>query len=134
MTDKTIIRVSDVMLTKFDLTDGTATIAEALRSAEHLETGCILVDRRDENDEYGILLLSDIAKQVLAVDKAPDRVNVYEIMSKPVIYIHPKMDIRYCARLFEKFGITRTPVIKDQVILGVVSYRDIVLLGIRPHL
>jgi hypothetical protein len=44
------------------------------------------VDKRNDNDEYGMVLISDIAKLVLAKDRSPDRVNVYEIMAKPLIY------------------------------------------------
>ena len=52
------------------------------------------------SDEYGMVLLSDIAKQVLAKDRSPKRVNIYEIMAKPVLSVQPDMDIRYCARMF----------------------------------
>ncbi len=74
-------------------------------------------------------MLADIAREVLAKDRAPERVNVYEIMSKPVITVHPDMDIRYCARLFDKFGLSRAPVTKRGQIMGIVSYTDMVLRG-----
>jgi len=128
------VRVKDVMKTEYDLIHGIETVANALRQAKHLETECLLVDRRNDDDEYGIVLLADIAKKVLGADKAPDRVNVYEIMSKPIISVDPEMDIRYCARLFERFGLTLAPVIQDRTVVGVVSYRDIVLRGLRDRL
>ena len=129
-----IVRVKDVMKTRFDLIHGIETVADALRQAKHLETECLLVDRRHDDDEYGIVLLADMAKKVLGADKAADRVNVYEIMSKPVISVDPDMDIRYCARLFERFGLTLAPVIQNRTVVGVVSYRDIVLRGLRDRL
>ena len=135
MNDKHIIRVSDVMKREFDLVDGMDTVAEALKNAHHLDTKCLIVNMRHENDEYGIVLLSDIAKQILAVDKSPHRVNIYEIMSKPVISVDPDMDIRYCTRLFENFGLSRAPVLDNQrKIIGVIGYTDIVLRGLRDHL
>ena len=129
-----LVRVKDVMKNQFDVIHGIETVADALRQAKHLETECLLVDRRNDDDEYGIVLLADIAKKVLGVDKAADRVNVYEIMSKPVISVDPDMDIRYCARLFERFGLTLAPVIQNQKVVGIVSYRDIVLRGLRDRL
>ena len=129
-----LVRVKDVMKTKFDVIHGVETVADALRQAKHLETECLLVDRLNEDDEYGIVLLSDIAKKVLGADKAADRVNVYEIMSKPVISVDSDMDIRYCARLFERFGLTLAPVVQSRTVVGVVSYRDIVLRGLRDRL
>jgi len=130
MSEKIIVRVKDVMKTQFDMVDGLATISEALCNAKHLETKCFIIDKRHDDDEYGIVLFSDIAKEILAKDKAPERVNIYEIMSKPVVSVDPEMDIRYCSRLFENFGLTRAPVIENQKIIGVVGYTDIVLHGL----
>jgi CBS domain-containing protein len=134
MNKKNVIRVEDVMKPDFDLVDGMDTVAEVLRKSQHPETKCFIVDSRHGNDEYGIVLLSDIAKQVLARNKSPERVNIYEIMSKPVVSVDPKMDIRYCARLFENLGLGRAPVIDGGKVVGIVGYTDIVLHGIRDQL
>ncbi len=131
MSKPSIVRVEDVMYPEFDMIEGTETIAEAVKQAKHLHTGCIIVNRRHADDEYGILLLADVAKKVIAPDKAPERVNVYEIMSKPMISVPPNMNIRYCARLFDKFGLTRAPVTKGDEILGIVSYKSMVLKGME---
>ncbi len=134
MTSKSIVRVRDVMKPEFDMVEGVDTIATILRNCRHPDTKCFIVNVRHEDDEYGIVLLSDIAKQVLAKDKSPERVNVYEIMSKPVIAVDPEMDIRYCTRLFENFGLARAPVVEDRKVIGVVGYTDIVLRGVRDRL
>ena len=134
MNTKTIVRVGDVVKTGFDLVDGMDTVADVLRKSQYPETKCFIVDTRHENDEYGIVLLSDIAKLVLARNRAPDRVNIYEIMSKPVVAVDPQMDIRYCARLFENFGLSRAPVVDKGKVIGVVGYTDIVLHGVRDRL
>mgnify|MGYP003383564894 CR=1 FL=1 len=128
------VRVRDVMKTQIDMVDGRMTVADALRQMKHIETKALLVDKRNPEDEYGILLISDIAREVLGKDRAPERVNVYEIMSKPVIGIDPDMDIRYCTRLFDKFGLSRAPVIEDGRIIGIVSYTDMVLKGLYANL
>lgn len=134
MNSKPVVRVRDVMRSEFDLIDGINTVAEALKNSKHPEAKCFIVNLRHENDEYGIVLLSDIAKNVLAKNKSPERVNVYEIMSKPVISVDPDMDIRYCSRLFENFGINRAPVLENKHVVGVVGYTDIVLRGVRDQL
>lgn len=130
MTDKKIIRVADVMKRQFDLVDGKLTVKAALQSLKHPETRALIVDKRDSDDEFGIVLISDIAKKVLGADRSPDRVNLYEIMSKPVLSVPPEMNIRYCARLLERFGIVRAPVISDGQVLGIVSFNDLVLQGL----
>ena len=127
------VRVRDIMKTKFDMVDGMDSVAMALDTMRHSDTKCLVVRKRNDDDEYGIVLLSDIARQVLAVDRAPDRVNIYEIMSKPVIAVDPGMDIRYCARLFGRFGLSRAPVIENGEMIGIVSYTDMVLKGLTAQ-
>jgi len=134
MSQEEIVRVRDVMNQHFNMVDGLATVSQALRNAEHIETKCFIIDKRHDDDEYGIVLLSDIAKHILARDRSPDRVNIYEIMTKPVISVDPQMDIRYCARLFETFGIARAPVIENRKIIGIVGYTDIVISGLLSHI
>ena len=127
MNKQQVVRVRDVMKENFDIVDGMMTVKDALRKMRYVDTKCLIVDKRHEDDEYGVVMLSDIAKQVLAKDRALDRVNVYEVMSKPVITVDPAMDIRYCARLFEKFGLSRAPVIENHNVIGIVSFTDMVL-------
>ena len=133
MNEKNVTRVRDVMKPGFDMIDGKMTVMDALRTMKHVDTKSLIVDKRHEDDEYGMVLLSDIAKQVLARDRAPERVNIYEIMSKPVISVPPDMDIRYCARMFEQFGLSRAPVIENGTVVGIVSFTDMVLKGVVDH-
>ena len=129
MTHKNIVRVKDVMKKGFDVIDGMTTVSEALKKMKHTDTKTLIVEKRHEDDEYGVVLISDIAKQVLAKDRAPDRVNVYEVMAKPAISVDPDMDIRYCARLFENFGLSRAPVVECGKMVGIISFTDMVLRG-----
>ncbi len=126
------IRVLDVMKREFNLADGQDTVKSALQEMEYHESHTLIINKRDEDDEYGIVLLADIAKKVIAKDRSPERVNLYEIMSKPVICVRANMDIRYCARLFSRFGLKLAPVVdgKTGELVGTVSYNDIVLKGL----
>ena len=129
-----LVRVRDVMKESVDIVDGLITVADALRRMKHVNNLALIVDKRHPDDEYGIVLLADIARQVLALDKSPERVNVYEIMSKPVLGVSPEMDIRYCARMFDKFGLSLAPVIDEGKVVGLVSYSGLVLKGMVPNL
>jgi CBS domain-containing protein len=97
---------------------------------KHVETKSLIVNKRDDDDEYGMVLISDIAKLVLAKDRSPDRVNVYEIMTKPLLTVDPDMDIRYCARYFEHFDLSRAPVVENRQVIGIISFTDMVLKGL----
>lgn len=127
---RTLIRVRDVMKTDYGSIDGIATVAEALKLMKTLKTAVLLVNKRDETDEYGMINCGDIARHVLAKDRAPGRVNVYEIMSKPVISVHPDMDIRYCSRLFAEYNLVRAPVLENNKIVGIISPNSLVLDGL----
>jgi len=127
------IPVSQVMRKEVTFVNGRTDVFEALRIMKKVQATSLIVEKRHENDEYGMLLFSDIAKKVLAKDRAPERVNVYEIMAKPIISIRPGMDVRYCARLFDRFGISHAPVIENDEVIGIVSYYLLVLEGL-PNL
>jgi CBS domain-containing protein len=134
MTEPKIVRVQDVMKTSFDLVDGKLTVKEALLGMQYPETRSFIIDKRTPDDEYGLVLIADIGKKILSADRSPERVNLYEIMAKPVLSVHPEMDIRYCARLLERFSIMRAPVIKDGQVVGIVSFHDLVLTGLKKSL
>ncbi|MFT5880129.1 MAG: putative transcriptional regulator [Moritella sp.] len=127
MNKQNLIKASDVMTQNFIRMEGMQTIREAIDAMKENDTKVIIVNKRDQHDAYGILVLSDIARQVLAKDRSPDRVNIYEVMAKPVVSVPPQMDIRYCARLFESFGLSYAPVIESEEILGLIGYRELVL-------
>jgi len=132
--NKSIKRVRDVMHSRFCHVDGLATVDQALALLAEEGALALIVDKRNADDEYGIVLLSDIAKKVLAANRPAERTNVYEIMSKPALGVRPDMQVRYCARLFDAFGLTLAPVIDSaEEILGVVSYDDLVLRGLVEH-
>ena len=127
---KKVIKARDIMHEKHLELDGMATVKEALDAMKAENASVVIVKKRHEHDAYGIVLLSDIAKKVLAKDRASKRVNVYEIMSKPLISLDPNMDVRYCARLFDRFGLSNVPVIENDKVLGIVSYNELVFKGL----
>ena len=134
MTGTSIVRVADVMERDYLIVEGTATVAEALAVLRERNGHFLIVAKRQEDDEFGMVMVADIAKQVLAVNRSPERTNVYEIMSKPVLSVKPEMDIRYCARLFDRFGISAAPVIQGGKVEGIVTYDQLVLKGLAGQL
>jgi len=131
VSNETIITVADVMTHEFTLIDRLATVHEALVALEAKSARCLIVEKRHEADEFGIVTMSDIARKVIARDRSPRRVNVYEIMSKPLISVRPKMNIRYTARMFDRFRLHLAPVLRRSRVLGIVSYYEIVRGSMR---
>ncbi|MDG3088721.1 CBS domain-containing protein [Vibrio hannami] len=124
-----VIRVRDVMANTYVMVDGLTTVQEGIRLARQHVVKALIVDKRNNDDEFGIVLMNDIAKKVLAKNRSPERTNIYEIMTKPALSVSPDMNVKYCARLFERFGVSRAPVIEGGKVIGMVSYNNIVVNG-----
>lgn len=119
--------VADVMSQNWVALDGIDTVKSGLEHIKLNQANAIVINKRDNQDEYGIVLLSDIGKQVVGKGRSLERTNLYEIMAKPTLSVHPEMQLRYCVRLFERFGIGQAPVISDGKVVGLISYQDIVM-------
>lgn len=131
MNQKKLVRVRDVMHSRYCRVDGLITVEQALKQMREDNAQALIIEKRDADDEYGIVVLADIAKNVLAPNRAPERVNVYEIMSKPALGVKPDMQVRYCARLFDQFGLNVAPVIDSAgEVIGLVSFEDLTLRGL----
>ncbi len=130
MNERPNITVGDVMRKSVTEVDGGIDVMEAMRIMKRVGATCLVVEKRHDHDDYGMVLFSDIAKEVIARDRAPERVNVFEVMAKPVISVRPDMSIRNCARLFERFDISHALVIDNETVVGIVSYYLIVLGGL----
>ncbi len=130
MSEKPELRVGDVMVTEIISINGLATVSDAMALMRQHNVNSLVVDRRDEDDEIGLVLVSDIARRVIALNRSPDRVNVYEIMSKPVWTAPPDMLARYAVRLLARFDISRAVVVDhDRNPIGIVTLRDLTLGG-----
>ncbi|MFC1236150.1 MULTISPECIES: CBS domain-containing protein [unclassified Vibrio] len=129
MNQHKVVRVRDVMANSYVMVDGITTVKEGIRLARLHVVKALVVNKRNEDDEYGIVLMNDVAKKVLAQNRSVERTNIYEIMTKPALSVDPDMNVKYCARLFERFGVSRAPVIEDGKVIGMVSYNNIVVNG-----
>lgn len=122
------IKVVEVMTRDLHTIDSMATVREAMEKMASEHVSSLVVERRDEKDEYGMIVVTDIARKVVAANLSFDRVQVYEVMSKPVVYVDPGMDLRYAIRLLVRFGLSRALVLgADRQVQGMVTLRDMVL-------
>jgi len=127
MSDQSYTRVRDVMSHEPILIDGMAPVRDAIQLMHKNRVSSLIIDKRHEGDEYGIVMIHDIAEKIVSADKSPDRVSVYEIMSKPVLSVEADMDIKYATRLLFRFGLHRALVLDRRELGGIVTLRDLVL-------
>ncbi len=124
---KTIIRAKDVMQNSIVSIDGMASARDAAVKMRTEGVFCLLVNKRNQDDAWGIVVVHDLIKGVIIAQRAPEDVNVYEIMTKPIITVPADMDVRYVARLIHSAGIRRAPVEENGKIIGIVSLFSLVL-------
>jgi len=122
-----VIRARDVMRPGLVTIDGLATIKEAARKMRAEHVTCLVVEKRNEDDAWGIVVIRDLIKGVIIPGRAPEDVNVFEVMTKPVITVPADMDIRYVARLLHRSGMSRVPVDSKGELVGMISLSSLVL-------
>jgi predicted transcriptional regulator len=121
-------KVSQAMTASVHTIDAMATVKDAIQMMRTHSVSSLAVERRDENDEFGLLVIVDIAREVISVNRSTERVNVYEIMSKPVVTLPADMSIKYAVRLLVRFELSRALVVDSaRKPVGIVTLRDMVL-------
>ena len=130
MSDKSLqdvrfAKAADVMTEGVVSIEGTATVAGAVRMMKEKKISSLFVNRRGQEDAWGILTRKDVVNKVVDPGKDPAAVKVFEIMSKPLITVSPGLALKYCARLFNAAGIRRAPVFDGTEIIGILSNTDI---------
>ena len=122
-----IVRARDVMSTRIISIDGMATAKEAARKMKQENVLSLLVNKRHENDAWGLVVVQDLIKGVLIPGKKAEDVNVYEIMTKPILSVPADMDVRYVARLLYRTNMRRAPVEENGQLVGMITLSALVL-------
>jgi CBS domain-containing protein len=127
MSTRTLIRVGDVMRREPSKVDGMATAEEALALMSARSISSLVVNRRDDDDEFGLVLISDIAREIIGRGRPLARTNVYEIMMKPAPMVAAEMNIKYAIRYMSSCRFTHCLVLRGRELAGVVTLRDMAI-------
>ena len=122
-----IIRARDVMRKGIVLIDGMATVKDAVNKMRSEKVASLLVEKRNADDAWGILVIQDMIKGTAMVNRLPEDVHVYEIMTKPVITAPADMDIRYVIHLIVRAGMRQAPVEENGELIGMISLSSLIL-------
>ncbi|WP_193187831.1 CBS domain-containing protein [Nisaea sediminum] len=127
MSQHSYVKVEDVMSGNPRVIDGLATVRNAIDLMREHHVSSLVIERRHDGDEYGVVTVGDIAAHVASKDRSPERTSVYEIMSKPVLTVDVSMDIKYAIRMLNRFKLTRALVTRQGEMVGIVTLRDMVV-------
>jgi signal-transduction protein with cAMP-binding, CBS, and nucleotidyltransferase domain len=121
------LKVADVMKTSLLMVSGLESVRGAMRRMKEHGVSSLIIERRDSNDEYGVVTVEDIAGKVIARNRSTTRTSVYEVMTKPALTVSGDMNVKYAIRLLARLGLSRALVVGDDGLLGLVTQRDLVL-------
>ncbi|MBX3497855.1 MAG: CBS domain-containing protein [Alphaproteobacteria bacterium] len=121
------LRVEEVMTAEPMTIDGMAPVTEALALMQERNISSLVVTRRDADDEYGLLLVADIARGISTSNRPVSRIQVYEVMQKPAPAVDAEMKLKYAVRFMTRFGISHCVVLRGRDLAGIVSLRDITI-------
>ena len=120
-----MLKAADIMTKDVATIRSSATVAQAIELINSRGWHALIVERRHDQDAYGIITEADIVYKVIAFGKDPSKVRVHEVMAKPCIAINPNLGVEYVARLFREHNLLRAPVIQGKL-LGIISLADII--------
>jgi len=98
-------------------------VEEAVKIMNTNEIGCLIVTENGKT--IGIVTERDLLKRVLEKGKPPKTVKIAKIMSKPVIYGSPQMELEDAARLMFRKKVKKLPIMKDGELVGLITLTDL---------
>lgn len=125
--DPKSLKIADVMKTSLLMVSGLESVRGAMRKMKEHGVSSLIIERRDSNDEYGMVTVEDIAGKVIARNRSTTRTSVYEVMTKPTLTVSADMNVKYAIRLLARLDLSRALVVGDDGLLGLVTQRDLVL-------
>lgn len=124
------IEIRSIMVDKVVTTKKDATVKEAVELMNKHEIGCLVVVENEE--PVGIITERDLLKRVLAESKETKNMKVEEVMSTPILYVTPNVEVEDAAKLMIQNKIKKLPVVEKGKLRGLVTLTD--LLRIQPQL
>ena len=117
------MRLGNIMAKKVVTVSRIDSMLEAAIKMRESNVGCLIVAQ--ERTVKGIITDRDLVVSCFGAGHNPQRCQVLDHMSTPVITGEPTMDILDASRLMTHKGIKRLPVVKDGELIGLVSFSDI---------
>ncbi len=124
------VPVVEIMSTNPVTISADATVAEAAAVMRDKDIGSLVV--LEDGRPTGIVTERDVVTKVAAENRPANGTTVREIMTSPLVAVHPHQEVAEAAKVMAARKIRRLPVIKEGKLVGMLTERDI--LRIWPQL
>lgn len=118
------IKLHEIMVKDIVSVEEKVTARQAAELMNKLEIGCLIVVKKGK--PTGILTERDMLTRVLVESRDPNKTEVIEIMSSPIVVGNPQMDIEEAIRLMFKRNIKKLPVVDGNNLVGLVTLTDLI--------
>jgi len=117
--------VRDWMMDLVVFVEPDSMVSETLATMRRRYIHSVIVNKTEDNQEYGIITSYDISDKIVAQDNNPAVTKAREIMNSPVIVVRQEMPLKECAQLMKENHIHHLPVVdRDENIIGMISATD----------
>ena len=101
-------------------------INKAVKIMSDAGVSSLVVERNDDNDAFGMITRKDIVGALMSgLESNGGTMLVEDIMSKPVITVHPDLSILQCYQMMRMMGVRRMPVVDNKELVGILSSTDL---------
>ena len=105
--------------------EDTASVIEATQKIVETDEGYLIV--LNKGRPSGIVTENDFVKKVMAQQLDPQKLNVGDIMSTPLVTIDPDENLLKASEIMKQRKIRRLPVVKDGIVYGIITANDIAM-------
>jgi len=122
-----VLLVRDFMSTNVKTVRTDATVKEAVAKMNKFRIGSIIVI--EGKRLVGIITERDILERIVEPCMEPIAITAKEIMSSPVIFTSPDVNIEDAARLMATKKIKKLAVVENGKLVGIVTSMDLMRAG-----
>jgi len=118
-----VLDVRDIMTPQVVTEDEETPISKIAKDMEISGVGSVVITSKGK--PAGIITDRDIAIKVIRGNKGPGEIKAKDIMSSPLTTIEPDVSVERACKLLAEKGIRRLPVIEEDMLVGIISVRNI---------
>ena len=130
-------KVRDWMMDLVVYVDPESSVSDALSLMRRRYISSLVINKSEENPNYGIITSTDICDKIVAAERNPSETLVKEIMNFPVLTVPRDYSLKQCADLMSQNHIHHLPVAdEDGKLVGMISATDFLVaaeaMGRKP--